>query len=225
MKKLLALFDEHHYGSMLAVLVILFILYPYLELCPFGELTLDSLLTLLLVLLCLRIKRVGLRARIQIGICITILPLVWVDSYLNQILVEIVEHLFLCFLLLSAAISVVIDLFKSHRVSFNHLAGCGTAYFLLGFVFASIYYVLNAYFPGSIHTPTESTLHFSEALSLSLNTMTTLGYSLYAPNSHMARSLVVLEAVSGQLFLTVLVGQVVGMYTSHRMLLGKDASV
>jgi hypothetical protein len=49
----------------------------------------------------------------------------------------------------------------------------------------------------------------------SFTTLTTLGYGDIVPHSAGARTLAVLEAVTGQIYLTVLVARLVGLYIVH----------
>jgi voltage-gated potassium channel Kch len=55
----------------------------------------------------------------------------------------------------------------------------------------------------------------SDMLYFSPVTLTTLGYGDIVPASRMARILAVLEAMAGQIYLTVLVARLVGLHISH----------
>ncbi len=55
----------------------------------------------------------------------------------------------------------------------------------------------------------------TDALYFSFVTLTTLGFGDIAPISPLARTLVMLEAVTGQLFLAVLVARLVGLHITQ----------
>ncbi|MGD9259424.1 MAG: potassium channel family protein, partial [Desulfobacterales bacterium] len=59
----------------------------------------------------------------------------------------------------------------------------------------------------------EDTFRF---LYFSFVTITTLGYGDITPLTRKASSLVMLEAVTGQMYLVVVVAWLVGMHVSHR---------
>ncbi len=48
-------------------------------------------------------------------------------------------------------------------------------------------------------------------------TLTTVGYGDVVPRLPLARTLCMLEAVTGQIYLTVLVARLVGLHIVHRM--------
>ena len=60
-----------------------------------------------------------------------------------------------------------------------------------------------------------STALQSSYLYFSFVTLTTLGYGDIAPVTPLARSLAVLVAVTGQLFVAVMLARVVALYVSH----------
>ncbi len=63
--------------------------------------------------------------------------------------------------------------------------------------------------------PGQSAPQFSEYLYFSFVTLTTLGYGDVTPVSHLARSMAVLIAVTGQLYMTILIAMLVGKFLSR----------
>jgi voltage-gated potassium channel len=61
----------------------------------------------------------------------------------------------------------------------------------------------------------------TEMVYFSLVTLATLGYGDILPSSPFTQMLAVLEAVIGQLFMTVLVAWLVGMFISHNFAGGR----
>ena len=85
------------------------------------------------------------------------------------------------------------------------------AYFLLGLVWSSIFSILEFLQPGSFDIP--QSLH-TESLSFtyySYVTLTTLGFGDITPLTAQARSLSILEAITGQMYLATLVARLVAI--------------
>ena len=94
---------------------------------------------------------------------------------------------------------------------------------MIGFIWASAYFVLEAYSPGSFEldgialtTRTESLeAMLSKCFYSSYVTLTTLGYGDVKPTSPPAQSLAYVEALTGQLYLAVLVARLVALHVTH----------
>ena len=92
------------------------------------------------------------------------------------------------------------------------------AYLLLGFIASALFAAMGAVDPQTINIPAsalDTVTRDSSYLYFSFVTLTTLGYGDIAPVTPMARSLAVLVAVTGQLFMAVLLARVVSLYVSH----------
>jgi hypothetical protein len=85
------------------------------------------------------------------------------------------------------------------------------AYLLAGLLFAVGYALLDRVWPGSFGAA--SPLGVGRAIYFSFVTLATLGYGDIVPASEPARGLALLEGISGNLYLTVLVARLVGLYT------------
>ncbi len=91
---------------------------------------------------------------------------------------------------------------------------CG--YFLIGFMWGFIYFFLNSARPGSFQMASSSAGEQSSFIYFSFVTMTTVGYGDTTPLSNAARSLSILEAVMGQLYLAVTIARLLGAYVSRK---------
>ena len=104
----------------------------------------------------------------------------------------------------------------SRRVSVNILAGALVAYLLIGLFFAfsiaAVAEVVEPYFVELADPTVADTTYFS------FITITTVGYGDLAPAAGAARSLAVLEAVIGQVFLVTIVARVVSNLGAERRL-------
>ena len=115
-------------------------------------------------------------------------------------------------------------LFATERVTLNTIAASLCIYFLIAIVWAEIYSIMEIANPGSFKVTTLDTGDVllelggeGTALSLyySLVTLTTLGYGDIVPKTAAARMFAAMEAVTGQMYLAVLVARLVGMHIVH----------
>ncbi|MEM9066510.1 MAG: ion channel [Planctomycetota bacterium] len=112
---------------------------------------------------------------------------------------------------------LVTGLFRPGRVTAGLIAASLCAYLMIGLFFSSVYGLLDTLNPGSFLVngePGLTQLHRTEgtALYFSLVTLTTLGYGDVLPQNSLARMLAAVQAVIGQVYLTVLVARLVGLH-------------
>ncbi len=116
-----------------------------------------------------------------------------------------------------AAICLVATL-KKRKITSNVLYGAICSYLLIGLVFAIIYSLIhvldhNAF---SVKIVTTLTPALQTFIYYSFVTLTTLGYGDITPLSDIARTLAWLEAAFGQIYLTILIAQLVGTYIAQK---------
>jgi len=109
-------------------------------------------------------------------------------------------------------------LFRAREVTLDTLNASMCAFLLLGFFWALWYALVHAIEPASFQSTTLGpgeagfgTRQMVPELYYSIVTMTTLGYGDIIPLSTTARISAALEAVTGQVFLVVLVARLVGL--------------
>ncbi len=103
-----------------------------------------------------------------------------------------------------------------HQVSADVIMAAVCGYFLLGFMWAYAFFFLETAQPGSFRFTREGAPTTQDFIYFSFVTMTTVGYGDCLPVSNAGRSLSVLEAVMGQLYLAVTIARLVGMQASRQ---------
>ncbi len=115
----------------------------------------------------------------------------------------------LCLLLLVTPAVVVVRLSARPRVTLDTVAGALAAYIQFGLFFASAYRLVDlidgAEFFSGVSDPTMMDFQF-----FSFVTLTTLGYGDLVPAIDVGKSLAMVEAVLGQVFLVTVVAMAVG---------------
>jgi len=124
--------------------------------------------------------------------------------------------------LLYVAVSIFRHVLHAREVDVATIFAATTVYFLLAYIWATGYGMLELANPGSISITALGTETSFDAIAssgyltyFSFVTLTTLGYGDVTPASDLARVLAVNEAALGQLFLVVLVARLVGLHTSQ----------
>jgi len=113
------------------------------------------------------------------------------------------------FLLLSIRLGLQVVL-GGGQITTNHLLGAMSVYLLLGVTWALILGIQHQLAPGSFRGLSNASP--SEFIYFSFVTLATLGYGDIVPVNPIARTLVYLEAVVGQLYVAVLIASLVSRY-------------
>jgi len=106
----------------------------------------------------------------------------------------------------------------AEAVDAEHIFAALDAYLLAGLMFGVVYWVLDQHWHTAFGTPTDGDLSLPQAIYFSFVTIATVGYGDIVPVGSAARSLAIVEAVGGQMYLAVLVARLVGLHvvTQHR---------
>ncbi|MEI7751106.1 MAG: ion channel [Candidatus Omnitrophota bacterium] len=115
-----------------------------------------------------------------------------------------------CVLLLLCIFFMSSKLFSSSTVTIDTIAGGINVYFLLGFVWAFVYYIIYCVDSGAFHF--SSTPCMTYFFIFSVSTLTTIGFGDMYPVNHWAMVLACLEGMTGQLYLAIFIARLVSMY-------------
>lgn len=198
------------YVQLLGLLSVILLVYPFLEEVYGGPLLfglfLGTALLSALFSVCDSVRAVGL------GLALTAL------------------HLFLSFLapdswqpygILAGVVflayvnaRILADTLRQCTVDRNTLAGALVVYLLFGFNCALFYHFVAALDPGAFPPSGEGGLQMSDLLYFSTVTLTTLGYGDIVPVSKLARVGAQFEALFGTLYLVLIIGRLVGLYSA-----------
>jgi voltage-gated potassium channel Kch len=108
---------------------------------------------------------------------------------------------------------------RDGRMNLNRIMGAIGSYLLIGIVFTQAYRLLAGFVPGAFAiggTPADFETIGQKLSYFSFITLTSTGYGDITPLHPYARSLATLEALAGNLFLTVLVARLVGQEIDWR---------
>jgi hypothetical protein len=112
---------------------------------------------------------------------------------------------------------LLVDVYRPGPITRYRIAGAVAAYVLLGLTWAYVYALIELGAPGSLHFPGSDATGVTQPQPLgdlfyfSAATMTTVGYGDVVPVAPFARSMAMLEAISGQVFLATLIARLVSL--------------
>jgi len=114
---------------------------------------------------------------------------------------------------------ILSHIFKQNKVNPETIYGAIVVYILIGIMWVFLYSLTEALHPNSFSLTPELLLESRKILYyFSFITLTTLGYGDITPVSEPAKSLVILEAVVGQMYIAVLIARLVGMHISQSLM-------
>jgi len=101
------------------------------------------------------------------------------------------------------------------RVASHRIGAAIVVYLLLGVLWARLYEIAGVAIPGAFHM-TDGNATLTSYVYFSFVTLATIGYGDISPVHPMVRSLAVLEAITGQMYIAVLIARLVSTSTTDR---------
>ncbi|HSY13021.1 MAG TPA: potassium channel family protein [Verrucomicrobiae bacterium] len=142
------------------------------------------------------------------GACLGLRWLSWWQGSLRTVLWSdwstIMAGLVISFVLLA-------QVFRTGKVTNMRIQGAIAVYLLLGSVWSHAYHITEILHPGSFSFPPNEGLTAGDWSYFSFVTLTTVGYGDITPVRPIARVLAVGEALTGQLYLAVMIARLVAM--------------
>jgi voltage-gated potassium channel len=213
-------------AEFLIAVVLLFVVSPFVELIPGGNLIETVLITLVLVM---GVLAVGRRRRTLVVAVILALPAFigkWVNHFRPDLIpteVFLVTGLLFVIFVLAHLLGFIL---RAPRVNSEVLCAGISAYLLLGLSWSFAYLLVAQLAPDAFFinngTTTGHSLHGADAFYFSLITLSTVGYGDIIPVSNVARMLAAMEAITGSLFVAVLIARLVALYSSERLRSGEQ---
>jgi len=111
-----------------------------------------------------------------------------------------------------AVVSILFYLGRQKEVTADMIMAGASEYVLIAILWAWLYLLIETVYPGSFSVA-GAKMDRSGLLYFSFVTLTTTGYGDILPISVQARSLAVLETITGQLFIAITVARLVSLYT------------
>lgn len=204
---------------LLAFMFLSILMFPLLEEASYGPPVMQVLYSLMLIAALHAVAEIPWVFRT--GILLFVAALVshwWIILALSPVSVvtgSVCGIIFFCFI----ALSLLFHVFGHERVTGDTIAGAICVFLLIGITWSLAYQAIHFFDPGAFKNVAAES--FSPAAHVDLAyfsfvTLTTLGYGDITPIAKPARMVAVTEAMVGQIYLTVLVARLVGLYAPLR---------
>jgi hypothetical protein len=138
------------------------------------------------------------------------------SCWIHPQLLPLRELLMLANILVFCAV-LLREVFAKGRVTSMRIQGAIAVYLLLGIAWAHAYTLVNAHNAHAFIVQTGTPNTVSEWLYYSFITLTTVGYGDIVPTTRVARVLCMGEALTGQLYLAVMLARLVALQVSEGM--------
>lgn len=197
---------------LLISLLLLLLLSPWSGEGAGGARLLDVLLTGSLIAGAYRFTSNRAHLRWALGLAALALIATWWAGFARTGGAVVVAYALLGTFFLVLVRSILGDVLRAERVTFDKLEGAVAVYLLLGILWALAFAIVAVAEPGSFTFTYE---RFDQLIYFSFTTLTTLGYGDLTPTSDVARVLAIFEAMTGQLYLAILVARLVALHITH----------
>ena len=203
------------FSILLGTILLLLLLGPFVDGLLVTRAFLNGLFTVALSSALYSVSRPAWAFKLGLTLMVPAIALTWVSYIVTSPVLDRVGVLFTLGAFLFTAVVMVRHTLQANHVTVDLIAGALSAYLLFGLVWGLAYFLLESAAPGSLSIGTVSDeARLSASVYYSFITLTTLGYGDILPLSNQARSLALVEAVVGQLYLAVLMAKLVGMYVA-----------
>ena len=135
----------------------------------------------------------------------------WIGNFVMTSPFNIMRELFAMAFMIYLSGIIINYIFHEKKVTGDVINGAVCVYFLIGWIWACIYAVLEEINAGSFSMPAVGIANIQQFAYFSYVTLTTLGYGEITPLSSSARSMAILESITGQLYIAVMIARLVGI--------------
>jgi voltage-gated potassium channel len=212
---------RYRFRLLWATLLLLLLFYPFIR---YFELTglavvLNAILTLILISSVHAVS--DSRRHLLLALAMTAPAVIfsWTDQFFPSQIYQIVAPFLLAMAFGFVAVHILRFALQTGRVDAAKVDAAICVYLLIGVVWQYFYILVNNFIPESFANPR---LAYGDFLYFSFVTLTTLGYGDITPLNGPAQALAYTEAILGQLYLTILVARLVGLYITYTTLEGPE---
>jgi len=219
-ENMFGMFGHGRHLALLIALLLLFLVSPFVAAARYGTLVINTagVIVLLSGIYAMSEQRrlfvltlIGSVAAVATNLLMVVFQSEWI---------AIAWHGFTLLLLGLFSVGILEDVLRRGQISADKICGAICVYLLIGFAWAFGYGIIELINPGSFSGLAEidANNHVGQMMQMryfSFATLTTLGFGDILPRSPSARTLATLEAVTGQIYLAVLIARLVGLHIVH----------
>ena len=205
--------------ELLIALALLLFFFPFVEEVKGGDLIVSLLLSLVLLS---AVLAVASRGRTLVVALLLAIPAI-VGRWINHVRPDLSPPAVFLIAGLALVAFVVVNLlrfvWRAPSVNMEVLCASISAYLMLGLMWTMAYWLVDQLTPGAFAFNTNAgkeSMNGFNAFYFSFVTLSTVGYGDITPVSKIARWLAAMEAMTGLLYVAVLIARLVSLYSSPK---------
>jgi Ion channel len=205
--------------QLLIVLALLFLFFPFVEEVKGGDLIVSILLSLVLLSAVLAVAD---RKRVFFIALLLALPAIggrWINHFQPNLVPPPVFLAAGLMLIAFVVVNLLRFILRAPSVTLEVLCASISAYLMLGLMWTVAYWLVDQITPGAFAFNTNGdrqSMNGFNAFYFSFITLSTVGYGDITPLSRIARWLAALEAMTGLLYVAVLIARLVSLYSTPK---------
>jgi voltage-gated potassium channel len=213
-KKILKLISDHSQIALIVSILLLIIFFPYYWDASLSHYFNFIFLSFILLSAILTLKKRSNLLKIikQVGYFIIIITLI--AAITDNTHIELVNRILFVLFFILVAINLLLGIIRSKEVDTEVIFSAVAVYLLFGFCGAVMAAVIMFFEPAAFSLNSTYSSQFHQFLYFSFITITSTGYGDILPITPLARTLSIFLALFGQLYLTVIIGILIGKYLS-----------
>lgn len=214
--KILKFISEHSHVTLIVSMILVIIMAPYYWNTPFTNYLNFLFMTLILLsaIITLRKSRMELKRLSKTGYVIIIVNLI--VAITGNADIELINRILFILFFILVAVNLLIEIVKSKEVDNSVIFNAVAVYVLFGFCGAVLASVITYFEPDAFALTNNYESQFHQFLYFSYITITTTGYGDVLPLKPIAKTLAIFLALFGNLYLTVIIGILIGKYLSNK---------
>ncbi|TAJ43411.1 potassium channel family protein [Methanofollis fontis] len=209
--------EGHKYLLLALPLVLLLVLYPYLENSAIGMLALKIVSTATLITAVFSVSERRGPFYFAVFLAVPAIGIGWSDYFFQYPHIVLAQGISSILLYSFTTLAILRSIIRG-RLTDDMIFGAVAIYLLMGITWANAYSVAAAISPETFMLSggggPGGIMVFSDFLYFSFITLTTVGYGDITPLTAPVRSLAYLEAISGSLFMAVFIARLIGSLSS-----------
>ena len=216
---------KERFSGLLIFIIAMIIIGPLFEEFVHVRIIMDILWSAIFVSAIYAVSQKKHHILIAVLLALPMLGSIWTKYFVQHKALMVVGSLCGAAFFLFAIIQMLIFIYSHKEVTRDLIIGAAVVYLFMALMWTFIFVVVETLHPGSFNLPEGVDIAATrQFVYYSFVTLTTLGYGDITPITSLARSLCILEAVIGQLYLVVQVAWLVGVHVSQSMLkrVGRD---
>ena len=206
--------------QLLIALTLLFFFVPFVEAIKGGDLIVSGLLSLVLLAGVLAVASGGRTLAVALLLAIPAVAGRWINHFQPHLVPSTIFLVAGIGLVAFVVVNLLRFVLRAPSVDAEVLCASISAYLMLGLIWTMAYWLVEQLIPGAFAfnttTGTRETMEGFNAFYFSFITLSTVGYGDITPVSKIARMLAATEAMTGLLYVAVLIARLVALYSAPK---------